>query len=85
MIEWYGMAGRNCGLTQFLAGWRSRFVQRAQILRSAPRSFEFGGSFLPITGAYPGVHAQLLCDAQQLSECKFGMRAALGPYCHLAA
>jgi hypothetical protein len=37
MSEWCAMADRNGGLTQFLAGCRSRFVQRVQILRSAVR------------------------------------------------
>jgi hypothetical protein len=74
MIDCCATAGENCGLTQFLAGIRSSFVQRVHILRSAVWHFGFGGSFLPSAGAYLGGRAQLLCGAQQLSGCKFWMR-----------
>jgi hypothetical protein len=45
MIECCVMAGGNGGLTQFLAGCRSRFVQRVQILRRAASLFGLGGVF----------------------------------------
>jgi hypothetical protein len=55
--------------------YRSAFEQRGRVLRSFIPAFGFAACFLSLAGAFFERSAHLLCGAQQISGCKFSVRA----------